>query len=166
MWGSDVRQAELVCKLHMLGLCRDKKEARIDRGNRAQAIMHLTDQVLVPNILSARADGPAVDFAVGAGNSTTPAEPPASLLHMEYPPVPRDVAVREARRSASAATSLASLWAAEESARAAGGAPGPAAYGRVGWGGPLTASAGRTDTGLQYSVTAAAPAPAPTPGLL
>ena len=109
--------------------------------------------MLVPAFLSAAADGAAVVFALGSG----------ARFRMEYPPVLRSKAPAEYGRDSAAAVSLASFLGAGAGA-ARGGAPGPDAYGRVGWGGPLTASSGLTDTGVRYSVlpaAVAAPAPAP-----
>ena len=109
--------------------------------------------MLVPAFLSAAADGAAIVFALGSG----------ARFRVEYPPVLRSKPSTASRRGSAAAVDLASFLGGSAGV-AHGGAPGPDAYGRVGWGGPLTASSGLTDTGKRYSVLAAAAnAPAPAP---
>lgn len=118
-----------------------------------QTVIHEVDQVLVPAFASAAADGAAVIFTLGSG----------ARFRMEYPPVLQRKPHAGSARSSAAAFGLASFLGGT-AGDAAGGAPGPDAYGRMGWGGPLTASAGLSDTGVRYSVlAAAAAAPAPAP---
>ena len=118
-----------------------------------QTVIHEVDQVLVPAFASAAADGAAVIFILGSG----------ARFRMEYPPVLHAKPRAGSEHSSAAAVSLASFLGGGAGA-AAGGAPGPDAYGRVGWGGPLPASSGLSDTGVRYSVlAAAAAAPAPAP---
>ncbi|KAK9836262.1 hypothetical protein WJX81_000322 [Elliptochloris bilobata] len=119
-----------------------------------QTVVHEVDQVLVPAFLAASADGPAITLVLGSG----------TRFRMEYPPVVRSKPPIKSLRGSAAAASLASILIPPfggSGGLAEGGAPGPDAYGRVGWGGPLTASKGLTDAGVRYSVLAAPSAPAP-----
>ena len=157
------------------------------QGGRAQTVIHLVDQVMVPAFLSAAADGAAHTFTMGPGANATgaAAADPRSVLRLEYPPVPRPRrgAVGSIIPAGDAAVSWASTWTGERvtgssvnvtgikfergtaGAGAPGGAPGPAAFGRARWGGALTDRAGTTDMGVHYSVSLApALAPAPAPG--
>jgi hypothetical protein len=158
------------------------------QGGRAQTVIHLVDQVMVPAFLSASADGAALTFTMGPGaNASAAAADPPSSLRLEYPPVPRPRrgAVGSIIPAGDAAVSWASTWTSERvtgssinvtgssikfergtaGAGAPGGAPGLAAFGRARWGGALTDRAGTTDMGVHYFVSLAPPlAPAPAPG--
>ena len=135
-----------------------------------QAIVHEIDQVMVPQFLNASAAGAAITFTMGVGarpnDSSSPA--PTATLRMEYPPLKgtrlRGTLPRSNAPAASQASMLSGLNGARgRASEAQGGAPGPDAYGRMGWGGALTAGTGVTDTGIKYRVGVPAGAPAPGP---
>ena len=132
--------------------------------------MHEIDQVMVPQFLNASANGAAITFTIGVGaqpnDSTSPA--PTATLRMEYPPLTGTRLSGILPRGSASAGSLASILggvngAGGRASEAQWGAPGPNAYGRVGWGGALTAGTGVTDTGIKYFVNAPAAAPALAP---